>query len=216
VSPFELLSLALRYPDHEVAAARAEVAALARDLPGGEAADHIRAFAAWWAAVPADALRAEYVATFDFSRRTALDLTYITHGDRRQRGLALLALRRRYAAEGFRLDSPELSDHLPVMLEFAAAAPGAGVPLLQDFHPVLELLLLGLRRVSSPYADALAAVCALLPPLDASGRAEVRRMAAEGPPAETVGLEPFAPPEVMPEPVRPARTPCATAAGGTR
>ena len=37
--------------------------------------------------------------------------------------------------------------------------------------------------------------------------ARIRKLAAEGPPAEEVGLEPFAPPEVMPtagpEPARP-------------
>ena len=77
-------------------------------------------------ASPAAALARRYVETFDLSRRTALDLTYYTHGDRRQRGLALLALRRRYAESGLELEGPELPDHLPVMLEYAALDPVGG------------------------------------------------------------------------------------------
>ncbi len=41
----------------------------------------------------------------------------------------------------------------------------------------------------------------VLPALTAEEIAETRRIAREGPPDEDVGLEPFAPPEVMPESV---------------
>jgi nitrate reductase delta subunit len=44
----------------------------------------------------------------------------------------------------------------------------------------------------------LDAATAVLPALSAEELAEARRIAAEGPPDEEVGLEPFAPPEVMP------------------
>ena len=40
--------------------------------------------------------------TFDFDRRASLYLTYHTHGDRRQRGLELVRLKRRYAEAGLR------------------------------------------------------------------------------------------------------------------
>jgi nitrate reductase delta subunit len=48
----------------------------------------------------------------------------------------------------------------------------------------------------------LEAVCRALPSLGPREAAGVRRLAAEGPPDEQVGLEPFAPPEVMPAEVR--------------
>jgi nitrate reductase delta subunit len=48
----------------------------------------------------------------------------------------------------------------------------------------------------------LEAVCAALPRLGVRQRDAVVRLAAEGPPDEQVGLEPFAPPEVMPLEVR--------------
>jgi nitrate reductase delta subunit len=44
----------------------------------------------------------------------------------------------------------------------------------------------------------LDAVCAGLPRLSALERERVRDLAEDGPPGEQVGLEPFAPPEVMP------------------
>ncbi len=208
MNAFDLISLALRYPEADLLALRPEMARAAAALPASNGNDTLRAFLAWWAAEPGDALQRSYVETFDFSRRTALDLTYYTHGDRRQRGLALLALRRRYSAAGLELEGPELPDHLPVLLEFAAAAPEAGGALLAEFRPVIELLRMSLERRGTPYAALLAALCRTLPELTDVEREEVRRMALEGPPTESVGLEPFAPPEVMPDPIRPVAAPC--------
>ena len=198
MSVIPAVSLVLQYPDPWLVEARAEVVAEARKLPASPARDALLDFLGWWRDEAPDRLRRRYVETFDFSRRTALDLTYYTHGDRRQRGLALLALRRRYAAAGLELDGGELPDHLPVMLEFAAIDPVAGADLLAEFRSVVELLRLALERAESPYAGALGALCLELPPLGDDERSELRRLAREGPPGESVGLEPFAPPEVMP------------------
>ncbi|MGD9696202.1 MAG: nitrate reductase molybdenum cofactor assembly chaperone [Thermoleophilia bacterium] len=213
---FALISMALQHPDVEIIEARADVARAADALTPCAATEELRRFLSWWAAEPPDALSRRYVETFDFSRRTALDLTYYTHGDRRQRGLALLDLRRRYDAAGLELDGPELSDHLPVVLEFAALDPEAGGEILADFRPVIELIRLSLERAGSPYATLLSALCRALPGLSEDEAAELRRLALEGPPGETVGLEPFAPPEVMPDPVRPAPACSAAMTGGLR
>jgi nitrate reductase delta subunit len=198
VSALPLVAAALGYPDDALIAGRAAIAREARGLPDGPGREPLRAFLDWWAREPADALRRRYVETFDLSRRTSLDMTYATHGDRRQRGLALLALRRRYADAGLELEGPELPDHLPVMLEFAALEPDAGAALLAEFRPVIELLRLALERAESPWAGLLGALCASLSALDEEGLADVRRLAHDGPPGESVGLEPFAPPEIMP------------------
>jgi len=173
-----------------------------RLLRHGPGEDGLRAFLSWWAAEDPEELRRLYVETFDFSRRTSLDLTYYTHGDRRQRGLALLDLRRRYDDAGLQFEGPDLPDHLPVVLEFAALAPEEGAAILASFRPVIELLRLSLLRASSPYAGLLTALCALLPELTEDDLAELQRLAKEGPPGESVGLEPFGPPEMMPDPVR--------------
>ena len=196
-----LVSIALRHPDEEVIASRDDVLAAALALPSGAGEDALRAFLAWWAREDPAELRRLYVETFDFSRRTSLDLTYYTHGDLRQRGLALLALRRRYEAAGLEPDGPELPDHLPALLEFAVLDPEEGGALLAEFRPVLEVLRLALVRAGSPYAGLVTALCGLLPELTEADLAEVQRLAREGPPGESVGLEPFAPPEVMPAPL---------------
>ena len=59
----------------------------------------------------------------------------------------------------------------------------------------------GLHRAASPYALLLDALVAGMPKLSREQRAALEKLAAEGPPTEEVGLEPFAPPEFMPEPV---------------
>jgi len=214
MSAFALISIALRHPDDALLDARGKVAEAARSLPSSPGHDTLRDFLDRWAREPADDLRRRYVETFDFSRRTPLDLTYYTHGDRRQRGLALLALRRRYDAAGLDFEGPELPDHLPVVLEFAALDPSGGGELLAEFRPVIELIRLSLERAESPFAELLAALCLLLPALRDDEGAELRRLAREGPPGESVGLEPFAPPEVMPDPVRTPPTRCAGAMSG--
>jgi nitrate reductase delta subunit len=140
------------------------------------------------------------VETFDLRRRTSLYLTYYLHGDTRKRGMALLRLRRLYSAAGLGVATDELPDYLPLMLEFAALAPdGFATTLLDEHRPAVELLRAGLHDADSPYAHLLDALAAGLPRLTPRERDRVRKLAADGPPSEQVGLEPFAPPEVMPE-----------------
>lgn len=161
-------------------------------------------------------LEAAYVETFDMRRRCSLYLTYYAYGDTRKRGVAMVEFKQAYRAAGFELvsdagavaddgssDDGELPDHLSVVLEFAStgddAAREAGLRLLLAHRAGLELLRLSLLDSGSPYAGALTAVCDTLPPLDGDEREAVARLAAEGPPDEEVGLEPFAPPSHAPE-----------------
>jgi nitrate reductase delta subunit len=190
----KLVSLLLQYPTDDVLAARAELAAAGAG--GGRAVER---FLDWWGREPARELQRAYVETFDFTRRNSLYLSYHVHGDRRQRGVALLRLKQRYAAAGLELLDGELPDYLPVMLEFAALAPpDVGLAALAESRDALELVRASLHDADSPYALLLDAVAEVLPGLTGAQAARVRRLAAEGPPSEQVGLEPFAPPEVMP------------------
>ena len=186
-APWALFSFLLRYPDDDVRAARADIAA----LPPGPVRAALERFAAAWSGEPAD-----YVETFDLRRRASLYLTYYAHGDTRERGMALLRLKKLYRAAGLPMESDELPDHLTVMLAFAALAPeGYGEALLAEHGPAIELLRLSLHDSASPYAHLLDAIAACLPPLGVKERSEVARLAREGPPGEAVGLEPYGPPE---------------------
>jgi nitrate reductase delta subunit len=199
---FEAASLLLRYPSPDVLDRDAEIAAVVAGLPSRLREPLQRFLAHRRETQPID-LEQEYVETFDTRRRSTLNISYYLYGDTRRRGVALLRLKRMYAAAGLLLESDELPDHLPVMLEFAALAPdGYGEHVLQEHRVGIELLLLSLRDGGRPHADVLAAVSAALPRLGLSQTRAVRRLAAEGPPDEQVGLEPFAPPEVMPLEVR--------------
>jgi len=155
------------------------------------------------ACTPLRELEAQYVETFDLARRRSLYLTYYAYGDTRRRGVALVELKQAYRAAGLELDADELPDHIGVVLEFASspdpAAQESGLRLLLAHRAGLELLRLALLDAASPYAGALVAVCATLPPLTGKDREAVARLAAEGPPGEEVGLEPFAPPSYMPD-----------------
>ena len=192
-APWALLSYLLRYPEDGLAAAPAEIAA----LPKGDVRTALERFLD---GLPDPlTLRGAYVETFDLRRRVTPHLTFYEHGDTRRRGAALLRLKRLYRQAGLEFEADELPDHLAVMLAFAALAPdGYGEALLSEHRPALELLRAGLQESGSPYAPVVDALCAALPPLRAEQRDDVARLAAQGPPDEQVGIEPWIPEEVMP------------------
>lgn len=195
---YKLCSLLLQYPDAELAACREELARAVAELRG-EAGAALDRFCAWWAASEPMAAAQHYVETFDLHKRSGLYLTFYGDGDRRQRGAALLRLKRLYRAAGLPLEGGELPDFLPVMLEFASAAPrGRGEIVLREHQAALELVRASLHDRRTPYAHVLDAVCLTLGAPSAADRARAAALAANGPPRELVGLEPFAPPEVMP------------------
>ncbi|MFD1663007.1 nitrate reductase molybdenum cofactor assembly chaperone [Streptomyces caeni] len=210
-----LISLLLQYPDAELAAARPTVTAAVRALPPSPAATELAAFTAWFTAQSPDALERHYVEMFDLRRKSSLYLTYYLHGDTRRRGMALLVLAQSYRAAGWETDGGELPDHLPVVLEFAAlCGPGAGEAPLYRHRRGLQLIHRALQDADSPYRHVLAALLTLLPPPTEADLTAVARLAAEGPPGEEVGVDPytgglFAPPDafVPPEQAPPALAP---------
>jgi len=183
VSSFRVLSALLQYPDEHLLGAQAELAAAA-------ASDaRIAAFVDELGDVPLRELQDEYVTTFDFDRRASLHLTYHAHGDRRQRGLELVRLKRRFAEAGLELAENELPDYLPALLEFAALTTAGHEPLA-ELRPSLELVRGRLHQRGSRYAPLLDVLVGELPPLTHAQAERARRLAEEGPPSELVGLEP--------------------------
>jgi nitrate reductase delta subunit len=196
---YKLCSLLLQYPDEELLDARAELRSAVEELPGTPARAALQRFSAWWGQETPIVLQQHYVKTFDLNKRCGMYLTFYGEGDRRERGSALLRLKRLYRAAGLPLEGTELPDYLPVMLEFAAAAPsGHGKIVLREHRAALELVRASLHERQTPYADVLEAVCVSVGEISAADRARAVKLAASGPPQELVGLEPFAPPEVMP------------------
>jgi nitrate reductase molybdenum cofactor assembly chaperone NarJ/NarW len=192
VSPFKLASILLQYPTAALFGGLddLEAAAAGSSRAGREAFGR---FLAWLRVTNPTEVARHYVATFDLRRRCALYLTYYRYGDTRKRGMAMLALRAAYRAAGFEATADELPDYLPLVLDFAALGP-SGEKLLRAHRSDLELLHRALRQADSPYADVIEAVSAQLPALRRRDLARVAQAWQDGPPAEDVGLEPFAPP----------------------
>lgn len=142
---------------------------------------------------PAD-LERDYVETFDLRRRCSLYLSYYAHGDTRKRGMALLRFTHAYRGAGITLVGGELPDHLAVVCEVAARDLAAGLMLLRENRAGVELLRMALHEVGSAYVGVLDAIRAVLPEAAPRDLARALELARSGPPAEEVGLEPFAPP----------------------
>lgn len=191
-------SLLLNYPDETLLGQLEMIKSAARQLPPA-IGDLITTTVLHLESTPLPELQADYVETFDTRRRCNLFLTYFAHGDTRKRGMALLRFKQTYLRSGFLLDDSELPDHLCVVLEYAATVDQRlGRGLMLDHRAGLELLRLSLRDAHSPWAPVLDAITRTLPPLRGDERDAVRRLAAEGPPEEEVGLAPFATPEFSP------------------
>ncbi len=193
-------SLLLGYPDEELLDRVPMLRVAAARLPAAVSGP-LTAFLDHLGSTALPELAADFVATFDHHKRCCLYLSYFEHGDTRNRGMALLRFKTAYRQAGVILSDDELPDHLGVLLEFGATADVAAArALLLEHRAGLELLRLALEDARSPWAQVLQAVSATLPPLAGDHREAVTRLAAQGPPAEEVGLAPFAPPEYMPGP----------------
>jgi nitrate reductase delta subunit len=183
----------LSYPDTELLEQLPLMrAALAEQ---GRKAAKFEDFFGYRAGTDLGTLQRRYVETFDLSKHHPLYLSYWTDGDTRRRGDVLAAFKKVYRQTDFLTNTHgELSDFLPLVLEFAAIAdPVAGRELLRQYRPSLELLRLALVEHGSPYGEVVAGICGTLPGASPADREAVQGMAGYGPPIETVGLEPYDP-----------------------
>jgi nitrate reductase delta subunit len=180
----------LRYPD----------AALVEDLDlFGQAVNHVPARACeplqhvlhHLSTTPLLDLQRAYVETFDLKRRCCLYLSYFLNGDTRRRGAALWAFQEAIWSAGLQVEGGELPDFLPAVLELGAVADmNVATSLLQEHRGGLRLLRDALDELHSPYADALVALEAVLPPPRPGKIATALLLREQGPPQEMVGLDP--------------------------
>ncbi|MGV0815809.1 nitrate reductase molybdenum cofactor assembly chaperone [Mycolicibacterium boenickei] len=197
---WRLTALLLDYPTAETAGLVDQLAAATAELPESVRLP-LKEFLRQFGETDAIQRASNYVETFDMRRRSSLHLTYYAYGDTRKRGMALLRFKHAYRQAGIEIGDAELPDYLPMVLEFAAMIDQVqGERLLAEHVPVLELLRLSLQDNGSYYAGLLAAVLATLPPVNTADRRRIEQLAAEGPPDEEVGLDPFAMDPMMMDP----------------
>jgi nitrate reductase delta subunit len=184
-------AVCLGYPEQDVIATSGLLrAALAESAP--REAENFAPLLAFWESSDPSTIQTHYVDVFDLSRKHSLYLSSWTDGDTRRRGEVLAAFKQRYRRSGFLVNTRgELPDYLPMVLEYAAIVdPVDGTALLQQYRSSVELLRLALAERGTRYAGVLTAVCGTLPGASPADRKAVMAMAAAGPPAEMVGLEP--------------------------
>lgn len=99
-----------------------------------------------------------YVITFDFSENSNLDLTSLLCPDDRKRGVVLANLKDIYHQAQLDMDSNELPDYLPLILEFLSVAGAKeSKEAVSIVGPAMEKLWEQLKKNNSPYARILEA-----------------------------------------------------------
>ena len=141
------------------------------------------------AQMPLNQLQQHYVEIFDMRRKCSLFLTSWTHGDTRNRGMALVYFIQIYKRCGLLLSPHELPDHLAVVPEFAALEnPIEGDLLLGEHQAPILLIRDALHKCGSIYGEVLDAVVESLPEMTPEIEARAKALAITGPPKEFVGL----------------------------
>ncbi len=161
---FRALSALLSYPREEVRQALPEIAAAVRASPllGARERDGLLALIDDLAGRDLIECEERYIELFDSSRARSLHLFEHLHGDSRDRGQAMVDLKRHYERAGYELASPELPDYLPVVLEYLSCRDlSEARDLLADCAHILRRIGEGLVGRGSPYAAVLQALLAI-------------------------------------------------------
>lgn len=188
---WQAVSVLLEYPDVQAVQQFSAVRGVAEQLPS-RLGRHLLGFLDDAEHLPLPELQADYVDTFDVTRKCSLHLTYFTSGDTRRRGVALVEFKQAYRHAGVELtdESSELPDFLPVLLEFGAFTDRDTAWKLLNAHRVgLELLHAALVRRESRWLPVVDALRETLPSLGDDDEVALRQLIASGPPSEDVGID---------------------------
>lgn len=123
------------------------------------------------------AIEERYVDLFDRGRALSLHLFEHLHGESRDRGEAMVDLKRIYAQAGFELSTRELPDYLPVILEYLSCRGLAEArTMLADCAHILITIGRSLIARKSRYAAILQALIVIAgeSPIDAAKIPPVR------------------------------------------
>lgn len=113
-----------------------------------------------------DDIQEVYTRTFDFEKKTTLYMTYNKLTEQKERGQMLARLKVLYEMFGLEMPQNELSDFLPLMLEFLYAAEWRGDSRAQESLTLVVMviedgtygLLQALGKQNSPYFHLIKAI----------------------------------------------------------
>ncbi|HWB49869.1 MAG TPA: nitrate reductase molybdenum cofactor assembly chaperone [Stellaceae bacterium] len=171
---FRALSALLSYPSQDMRQALPEIAEVVRATPLVKPRERRGLLDLIEELGRGDLLEAEerYVDLFDRGRALSLHLFEHLHGESRDRGEAMVDLKRIYEQAGFELSARELPDYLPVLLEYLSCRDLTEArAMLADCAHILATIGRSLFARRSRYAAVLQALIVIAgeSPIDAAG-----------------------------------------------
>lgn len=170
---FRALSALLSYPSRDMRQALAQIADVVRAAPLLISREQRGLLDLIDELSHGDLLEVEerYVDLFDRGRSLSLHLFEHLHGESRDRGEAMVDLKRIYEQAGFELSARELPDYLPVVLEYLSCRDIAEArAMLADCAHILTTIGRSLIARGSRYAAVLQALIVIAgeSPIDAA------------------------------------------------
>ena len=178
VKTLKALSALLTYPTEELIEALPDLYAAIVEEGAIErrCRDELKGLMQWMQGQDLLELEAEYVAVFDRGRATSLHLFEHVHGDSRDRGQAMVDLRKVYERSGLHLSPSELPDFIPALLEFLSSRPRAEIEdMLGDCAHILRSIGETLLERGSGYSVVFAAVLSAIGESGLSARPPTER-----------------------------------------
>jgi nitrate reductase delta subunit len=176
---FKAFSALLSYPSTEMREALPEIAEIVRTSPllGQRERQDLLALIDELGQGDLLAVEERYVDLFDRGRALSLNLFEHLHGESRDRGTAMVDLKRLYQAAGFELATRELPDYLPIVLEYLSCREiGEARAMLADCAHIMKTIARSLIARQSRYAAVPQALIAVAGerPVDSAGIKPVR------------------------------------------
>ncbi|HRG63966.1 MAG TPA: nitrate reductase molybdenum cofactor assembly chaperone [Burkholderiales bacterium] len=156
---FKVLSIMLHYPSKEIQAELSNLVAILNDekIFDTKYLKNLREWADKYANYDLITWQEEYVSIFD--RNVSLYLFEYIHGQSKDRGQAMVDLVEYYQSLGFIINSNELPDYLPLILEFLSEQDESVIKeFLTDMLELISQIGMRLKQHHSQYA----VICDLL------------------------------------------------------
>lgn len=160
---YSIISYLLQYPSKEITFSMTAIKETIGDMEHPQLYMHFSSFFHWIGDMTEAEWEEHYIQTFDFGKKTNLYISYDLKGEDKERGTVLLNIKQAYRAGGFKVDSDELPDYLPMMLEFCAhAEPDDRRNLIETYYPQIKGIREGLVEAQSGYTFILDALLVTL------------------------------------------------------
>lgn len=147
-------SLLLMYPEKNVISALDEIGVVLEQSQkiSDEDKKNLKGFLNYLAGKSLADIQETYVETFEVGRAASLNLFEHFLGDSRDRGASMTSLVRMYEDHGLKLETNELPDYLPVLLDFLSGLPWEdAVTWIHSAAPHITKIDIELQKRESPW-----------------------------------------------------------------